>query len=238
MTGRRLLPLRAAAAGLALHLSACAAGTPDRAPDGESAAVPVLVVGNEAAINPHLVVRDRPLFRETVFVNFERALAQRGFRAVGEEAFRGKFDLNRGGAGPRGRWLDADFVAGAQRLSADGSGACIPFLVTVRVYVRIWRDRPHVLNVEPWVRIYDTGSGARIGTAADNADVPLPSYCPPAVCLGTMYRASAAGIFLPLGEAAARTLIEHRARGGSGKPIGRTCARKATMRWKTLGRIS
>jgi len=218
VTGRRHPPLRAAAlAGLALLLSACAA----LSPDGDSAAVPVLVVGNEAAINPHLVPRDSPLFRETVFINFENALAKHGFRAVGEEAFRGKFDLNRGGAGPWGRWLDADFVAGAKRLSAEGSGACIPFLVTARVYVRIWHNRPQYLNVEPWVSIYDTGSGERIGEAADNAEVPLPSYCPPEVCLKTMYRASAAGIFRALGESVARKLIEYRARGGSGRPARR-----------------
>ncbi len=185
------------------------------------AVVPVLVVGNEMAINPHLVRRDGPLFRETVFVNFERALAQHGFRAVGEEAFRGRFDLNRGGEGPWGRWLDADFVAGAKRISAGRFGACIPFLVTVRVYVRIWHNRPQFLNVQPDVRIYDTGSGERIGEYGDNAEAPLPSYCPPAVCLETMYRASAAGIFRPLGEAVAQQLAKYRARNMSGRPARR-----------------
>ncbi|MDE0149358.1 MAG: hypothetical protein OXM58_13395 [Rhodospirillaceae bacterium] len=214
---RQCASVAAAIIGLAFLLSACAA----LAPDNEHAAVPVLVVGNEAAINPNLVVRDSPLFRETVFANFESVLAKHGFRAVGEEAFRGRFDLNRGGAGPWGRWLDADFVAGAKRLSADGSGACFPFLVTARVYVRIWHNRPQYLNVEPWVRIYDTGSGERIGEAADNAEVPLPSYCPPGVCLKTMYRASAAGIFRPLGEAVARKLVAYRERDRFGKPARR-----------------
>jgi len=130
MADRRIRAFPAAAlAGLTLLLSACAAGAPDRATDRKIAAVPVLVVGNEVAINPHLVPRDTPLFRETVFVNFERSLAQHGFSAIGEEAFLGKSDLNRGGEGPWGRWLDADFLAGAKRISAGRSGACIPFLV-------------------------------------------------------------------------------------------------------------
>lgn len=214
---RRCASVAAAIAGLAFLLSACAA----LAPNGDSVPVPVLVVGNEVAINPHLVRRDSPLFRETVFVNFERSLAQHGFRAVGEEAFRDRFDLNRGGAGPWGRWLDADFVAGAKRISAGRSGACIPFLVTVRVYVRIWHNRPDFLNVQPDVRIYDTGSGERIGEYGDDAEAPLPSYCPPAVCLETMYRASAAGIFRPLGEAVAQQLAKYRARNMSGRPARR-----------------
>ncbi len=125
------------------------------------------------AINPHLVRRGSPLFRETVFVNFEQALAQHGLRAIGEEAFRGKFDLNRGGEGPRGRWLDSNFLAVAKRLFANGSGACILLLVTLGVYLRIRHDRPQFLNVQPDVRIYDTSSGERIGDDADNAEGPL-----------------------------------------------------------------
>ena len=214
---RQCASVAAAIAGVVLLLSACTGGAPDR----EGAAVPVLVVGNEVAINPHLVRRDSPLFRETVFVNFERSLAQHGFRAVGEEAFRGKFDLNRGGSGPWGRWLDEDFLAGAKRISAGGSGPCIPFLVTVRVYVRIWHNRPQFLNVQPDVRIYDTGSGERIGGHGDDAEAPLPSYCPPNVCIDTMYRASSAGIFRPLGEAVARKLADYRARDRSGRPARR-----------------
>ena len=182
----------------------------------------MLVVGNEDGINPHLIRRDTPRFRETVFVNFEKALAKYGFRAVGEDAFRDKFDLNRGGGGPWGRWLDEDFLAGAKHISAGRSGACIPFLVTVRVYVRIWHNRPDFLNVQPDVRIYDTGSGKRIGGHGDDAEAPLPSYCPPNVCIDTMYRASSAGIFRPLGEAVARKLADYRARDESGR-LERRC---------------
>ncbi len=183
-------------------------------------------MGNEEAINPHLVVRNTPLFRETVFFNFEKALAKYGFRAVGEEAFRGKFDLNRGGGGPWGRWLDEDFLAGAKRLSAGRSGACIPFAVTVRVYVRIWHNRPEFLNVQPDVRIYDPGSGERIGDVGDDAEIPLPSFCPPNVCLLSMYRASAAGIFRPLGDAVARQRFAIR---GAGFP----CGTSVSFFWRT-----
>ena len=214
---RQCASVAAAIAGLAFLLSACAA----LAPDGDGAPVPVLVVGNEDGVNPHLIRRDTPRFRETVYANFEKALAQYGFRAVGEEAFRGRFDLNRGGGGPWGRWLDEDFLAGAKRLSADGSGVCIPFLVTVRVYVRIWHNRPDFLNFQPDVAIFDAVSGERIGRDGLNVDVPLPSYCPPNVCIDTMYRASSAGIFRPLGEAVARKLADYRARDRSGRPARR-----------------
>ena len=182
------------------------------ASDGEEWAVPVLVVGNEDAVNPHLIRRDSPLFRETVFVHLEHALAQGGFRAMGEEVFEGTFDLNRGGEGPLGRWLDEDFLAGAMHLSEEKAGACIPFLVTVRIYVRIWHDRPEFLRVDPDISIYDVGSGEKIGETAPIIEVPLSDQCPPSGCLEREFRLSAFDIFGPLGEDAARQLLEYQRR--------------------------
>ena len=176
----------------------------DAAFDWEEGVVSVLVVGNEDAVNSHLIRRDSALFRETAFVNLEHALAQGGFRAVGEEVFEGAFDPNRGGEGPLGRWLDEDFLAGAMRLSAEKAGACIPFLVTVRIYARIWHDRPDFLRVDPDISIYDVGSGETIGGTAPIIEVPLPDQCPPSGCLERVFR--------PLGEFAARQLSEYRRR--------------------------
>lgn len=173
------------ALALALGLSTGAVDASDRED------VPVLVVGNEEAVNPHLILRDSPLFRETVFVTLEQALAQYGFRATGEEAFEGTFDLDRGGEGPWGRWLDEDFLAGAMHISADRAGTCIPFLVTVRVYVRIWHDRPQLLRVDPDVSIYDVQSGTSIGGTAPVVEVALPDQCPSTGCLESVFRASA-----------------------------------------------
>lgn len=182
------------------------------ASDGEEGAVPVLVVGNEDAVNPHLIRRDSALFRETAFVNLEHALAQGGFRAVGEEVFEGTFDLNRGGEGPLGRWLDEDFLTGAMHISAKRTGVCIPFLITARIYVRIWHDRPEFLRVDPDISIYDVGSGETIGGTAPIIEVPLPDQCPPSGCLESVFRASAFDIFRPLGEDAVRQLSEYRRR--------------------------
>ncbi|MDE0415675.1 MAG: hypothetical protein OXI95_01895 [bacterium] len=196
------------AAALALGLSAGVAV----ASDMEDVAIPVLVVGNEEAVNPHLIRRDSPLFRETAFVNLEQALAQYGFRAMGEEAFEGAFDLDSGGEGPWGRWLDEDFLSGAMHLSADEAGTCIPFLITVRVYVRIWHDRPQFLRVDPDISIYDVQSGTSIGGTAPVVEVALPAQCPPTGCLESVFRASASDIFRALGEEVARQLSEYRTR--------------------------
>ena len=194
------------AVALALGLSAGVAA----ASDMEDVAFPVLVVGNEEAVNPHLIRRDSPLFRETVFVILEQTLAQSGFRAMGEEAFKRTFDLNRGGEGPWGRWLDGDFLSGAKHISADSAGTCIPFLITVRVYVRIWHDRPQFLRVDPDISICDVQSSTSIGGTAPVVEVALPAQCPPTGCLESVFRASASDIFHPLGKEVARQLSEYR----------------------------
>ncbi len=217
MTDRSTSSLIAVALVFLLVAGAAAAS------DGEEGAVPVLVMGNEDAVNPHLIRRDSRLFRETVFVHLEHALAQGGFRAMGEEVFEGTFDLNHGGEGPLGRWLDEDFLAGAMHLSAERTGACIPFLVTVRVYVRIWHDRPEFLRVDPDISIYDVGSGKTIGGTAPIVEVPLPDQCPPSGCLEGVFRASASNIFRPLGEDAAQQLSEYRRR-----DVADTAARHCT----------
>ena len=206
MTDRSTRSLIAVA--LVILLVAGAAAASDR----EEGSVPVLVVGNEDAVNPHLIRRDSPLFRETVFVHLEHALAQGGFRAMGEEVFEGTFDLNREGEGPLGRWLDEDFLAGAMHLSEEKAGACIPFLVTLRIYVRIWHDRPEFLRVDPDISIYDVSLGEVIGGTAPIIEVPLPAQCPPNGCLVSVFRASASDLFRPLGEDVARQLTEYRRR--------------------------
>ena len=204
---------------LAFLLAASAAADSD----GQDEAVPVLVVGNEDAVNPHLIRRDSPLFRETAFVNLEHALAQGGFRAVGEDVFEGAFDLNSGGEGPLGRWLDEDFLAGAMHISAERAGTCIPFLITVRIYVRIWHDRPEFLRVDPDISIYDVSSGEAIGGTAPMVEAPLPAQCPSNGCLESVFRASASDIFRPLGEDAAGQLSEYRRRN-----VSDTAARHCT----------
>ena len=206
MTDRRTSSLIALALVFLLAAGAAAAS------DWNDGAVPVLVVGNEDAVNPHLIRRDSTLFRETAFVHLEHALAQGGFRAVGEEVFEGTFDLNRGGEGPLGRWLDEDFLAGTMHLSAEKTGVCIPFLMTVRIYVRIWHDRPEFLRVDPDISIYDVSSGEKIGRTAPIIEVPLPDQCPPKGCLESVFRASAFDIFRPLGEDAAKQLSEYQRR--------------------------
>ena len=206
MTDRRTSSL------IAVALVFLLAGATVTASDWEEGAVPVLVVGNEDAVNPHLIRRDSALFRETAFVNLEHALAQGGFFAVGEEVFEGAFDLNRGGEGPHGRWLDEDFLAGAMHISAERAGVCIPFIVTVRIYVRIWHDRPEFLRVDPDISIYDVGSGESIGGTAPMIEVPLPAQCQPKGCLESVFRASASDMFRPLGEDVATQLSEYQRR--------------------------
>lgn len=216
MIDQRMSPLFAVALVLGLSAGTAAAS------ESEDTAVPVLVVGNEEAVNPHLILRDSPLFRETVFVNLEHVLEQYGFRALGEDAFEGTFDLDRGGEGPWGRWLDEDFLAGAMHISADGAGTCIPFLVTVRVYLRIWHDRPQFLSVDPDINIYDVHSGKTIGGTEPMVEVPLPAQCPPTGCLESVFRDSASDVFRTLGEDVARQLSEYRTRSAS-ETVKRHC---------------
>ena len=117
--------------------------------------------------------------------------------------------------------METDFIAQAKHISDGKSGACIPFLVTVRVYARIWHDNPGFLKVEPEVYIYDTYSGELPGSPFwSEVNVPVPVDC--TSCTVKLLRASAEGIFRPIGENVAQILSEYQEHNRSGK-LPRQC---------------
>ena len=70
----------------------------------------MFVIGIDDGLSPAVIRRDSKEFKEKIFPPLAKALARGGFRAVGEESFRARFDVD-GVPGERlSRWMSLDFL--------------------------------------------------------------------------------------------------------------------------------
>ena len=107
---------------------------------GRHAGVPVFVIGLDDGLSPAVIRRDSEEFKEEIFPPLAKALAWGGFRAVGEEPSRARFDVD-GVLGERlSRWESHNFLHYASQVAVDDAGNTAPYLVFVDVWERVCRD--------------------------------------------------------------------------------------------------
>ena len=66
--------------------------------------VPVFVIGRDGGLSPFVLRRDSKEFREVVFPSMAAALARVGIRAMAEEPFRARFNVDGVAGDSASRW--------------------------------------------------------------------------------------------------------------------------------------
>lgn len=194
----------------------------DPAPaSAEQDEVPVFVIGSDGGLSPFVMWRDSPEFREVVFPAVAEALARAGIRAVGEEPFRARFNVDGSEGDFSSRWDCLDFVHFAPQVPVDDAGNTAPYVVCVDVWLRTCRDDATFICAEAGASVHDTASGERIFGAGQAAQHPIPSdYTGGGPW--PLWLARSEALLRPLGAELAGWFSEHLAngtsRGGSSDP--------------------
>ncbi len=171
--------------------------------------VPVFLIGADGGLSPFVIWRDSEEFKEVVFPPVAQALARKGFRAIGEESFRTKFNVD-GVPGERlTRWYSEDFLHYAGQVSVDAAGNTAPYMVTLNIWRRVCRDDATAICIEVSGDVYETASRERLFSAGSAVSIPMPPGCR-RDCKRNLWPARAEDILHPLGARIATFISQHR----------------------------
>ena len=183
--------------------------------------VPVFVIGSDGGLSPFVLRRDSKEFKEVVFPPIAEALARAGIRAVGEEPFRAKFNVDGIEGDFSSRWDCLDFLHFAPQVPVDDAGNTAPYAVCVDVWIRTCRDDATFFCTEIGASVHDTVSGERIFGTGQAVGYPIPSD-DTGDSLLPLWIARSDALLRPLGAKLAGFFSEHLAngtsRGGSSNP--------------------
>ena len=170
--------------------------------------VPVFVIGSDGGLSPFVLWRDSKEFKEVVFPRIAEALARVGIRAIGEEPFRARFNVDGVEDDSSSRWDCLDFLHFAPQVPVDDAGNMAPYLVCVDVWLRTCRNDATFLCSEGGAYVHDLASGERIFGTGQAVQYPvLPDYTGTSLWQQWVTRSDA---FLhPLGAKLAGFFSEH-----------------------------
>ena len=172
--------------------------------------VPVLVIGADGGLSPFVIWRDSAEFKEVVFPPVARALAQTGFRVIGEEPFRARFGELDGVPGDRNsRWDSLDFLHFAREVSVDDAGNIAPYMVMLNIWRRVCRDDANAVCVDIGSHVHDTVSHERLFGPDVEVSIPIPPGCSTADCIRSLWPARAEALLHSLGTEIATLISQH-----------------------------
>ena len=176
--------------------------------------VPVFVIGQDGGLSPFVLRRDSKEFREVVFPSIADALARVGIRAIGEEPFRARFNVDGVEGDFSSRWSCDGFVHFAPQVPVDHAGNKAPYVVCVDVWIRTCREDRDFFCTEVGALVHDAGSLESIfGTGRAEA-YPIPSDYTGDGLL-PLWLARSEELLRPLGAKLAGLFSEHLASGSS-----------------------
>ena len=183
--------------------------------------VPVFVIGSDGGLSPFVLRRDSKEFREVVFPPIAEALARARIRALGEEPFRARFNVDGIEGDFSSRWVCLDFLHYAPQVPVDDAGNTAPYVVCVEVWIRTCRDDATFFCTEVGASVHDVASGERIFGTGQAVQYPIPSD-DTSDSLLPLWIARSDALLRPLGAKLAGFFAEDLAngtsRGGSSEP--------------------
>ena len=176
--------------------------------------VPVFVIGQDGGLSPFVLRRDSEEFRDVVFPPIAEALARVGIRAVGEEPFRARFNVDGIEGDFWSRWSCPDFVHFAPQVPVDDAGNKALYVVCVDVWIRTCREDATVACTQGGADVHESGSQESIFAAGFGEQIPIPSDYNGDGLL-PLWIARSEEILRPLGAKLADLFSEHLAKGTS-----------------------
>ena len=172
---------RVACAALMLFAAAVLLFGPAPA-SAEQDEVPVFLLGSDGGLSSFVMWRDSKEFREVVFPSMAEALARVGIRAMGEEPFRARFNVDGVAGDSSSRWDCPVFVHFAPQVPVDDAGKTAQYVVCIDVWLveiafaRLWRQVVDVHVVRLLERLQ-----RRSTSSASFLDALLPGLRPHAL---------------------------------------------------------
>ena len=190
-------------AALAVVVAALASGSASAEPEP----APVFLLARDGGLSPFILRRDSEEFRNAVFPAIAQALAQAGTRAIGEEPFRPRFNVDGIEGDFSSRWMSVDLLHVAPQVPVDDAGDMAPYLVFVVVWIRTCRDDTAWFCTETGASVHNPVSDKSIFGTGQDVRYPIPSDYAGGGLL-PLWLARSDALLRPLGAELARFLSE------------------------------